>query len=127
MSDANQGEAGKQPDPTPNVDGIEATDFALWRHQPVTKMFLQYLRDRRADFVTGATEQWLAGELVLSDEKEMLGFAKCLGEITATKLSHIIDFYQQLAAIEEAKSHADQAEDQTDDDSAKERTEEDRG
>lgn len=100
----NEGEPGEEPEAPPKppvVDGITAPDFALWRHQPITKMFLQYLADRRADFVAGVADQWLGAELELSTAHEARGFAKCLGEIRSTKLVDIFTFYEQLKMLEQ--------------------------
>lgn len=113
MSDEARDADGEQPEappPEPVVQGITAIDFALWRQQPITRMFLQYLRDRRTDFVTAVSEQWLGGEIELSTAHEARGFAKCLGEVTDTKLATIAIFYEQLKLIEAGEPQNDDAE-----------------
>lgn len=115
MSDALQGDDGEQPEAPPKppvVDGITAQDFALWRHQPVTKMFLKYLNDRQADFTAGVMERWLGGEIELSTAHEARGFAKCLGEVVGTRLTDVDLFYKQLQMLnnEGAQDGDDEAE-----------------
>lgn len=104
MSDADYaGDAGEQPEappPEPVVQGITAVDFARWRHEPVSKMFLQYLRDRRADFIAGVTDSWLGGNLAIETAHEVRGFAKCLGEVVDTNLLGIATFYEHLKQFE---------------------------
>lgn len=75
-------------------------DFQAWRHNPVSKWFLQYLTDYRADLVTAASENWLAGQLELSTEHEMKGRVLALGEIATLPFDAIAAFYTALDNVQ---------------------------
>lgn len=40
---------------------ITREQFGLWKHEPITKLFFDYLRKKEEFLKTAATEQWLAG------------------------------------------------------------------
>lgn len=123
MSDTHQAGAGEKPPAEPTVDGITSLDFRMWRQQPVTRMFLKYLADRRDDFVAGVMDQWLGGDLQLATEDETRGYAKCLREIGTTKHEHITHFYAtREAALAQLQAQAgDTADDDNDDNGAAEK------
>lgn len=88
--------------------GISLRDFQAWRHNAVTKVFLQYLTDYRADLVAAASDDWLSGKIELSTEHEMKGRALCLGEVATLPFDAIAAFYQ---AIDQAKTQHETEED----------------
>jgi hypothetical protein len=88
------------------LQGITEQDYLLWRHHPVTRLLLSYLRDYRADLVLAAQERWLAGELALATEHEMKGRVNSLAELADLPFAAIATFYRQLAQAEEEQDAA---------------------
>jgi hypothetical protein len=81
----------------PSVRGIAEQDYLRWRHNPVTKWFLAYLRDYRVDLLAGAQDLWLSGSPDWSaNEAEMKGRARCLSEMAELPFGSIHTFYQQI-------------------------------
>lgn len=73
-------------------------DWAQWRHHPVTAVFLRFLVDRREALAREMVQRWLAGRLVLSDEKEGRGRALELEELAMMPLAGVRTFYGLDAA-----------------------------
>lgn len=46
-------------------------EYQEWRHHPVTKMFLQFIRDRRQWLITVSTESWLNGSISFEKENQI--------------------------------------------------------
>jgi hypothetical protein len=89
------------------VDGVTETQFKVARrNDPAFALFLKYLGDYADDLTKAASERWLAGSLVLSDEKEMLGFIRALRQAGDLSLASIKTFYDQQAAIARAEEAA---------------------
>jgi hypothetical protein len=89
------------------IDGITDTDYAFWRQHPVTRMHARYMLDRQRDFIAAAVDRWMAQALTLSDEHELRGFAKCLGECADTPFVQIWTFYQQLKQLKREQDGQD--------------------
>jgi len=70
-----------------------AEDYALWRHHPVTKVFLQYVNDFALVLEREAIDRWRAGSLRLIDEQEMRGRVVTLRELAELPFEAISMFY----------------------------------
>lgn len=107
--------APQKPEPPPAVTNqageLAEPDFQQWRRHPATKWFFRYLADYRADLLSAAQDQWLAGEAGFAvDGPEMRGRALCLGEMADLKFPDIQAFYQQLDQLEHQANEAKAAE-----------------
>lgn len=40
---------------------ISKEHFGLWKHEPITKLFFEFLRDKQAFLKAAALEQWVGG------------------------------------------------------------------
>lgn len=107
-----------QDKPPREVRGVTEADYQRWRHNPVSQWFLAYLKDYRADLLTAAQEQWLAGQLVLSTEHEMKGRALCLAEVADLPFEAVANFYDAVD---------NETQDQNEDDDGSEAAEDDAG
>lgn len=85
----------------PHVFGITEADFQSWKHNPVTKMFRQYLADFAEALERGHNMRWRAGQLKDSVEYEAAGRVATLEEMAALEFSHIATFYQEPEQQEE--------------------------
>lgn len=88
----------EQPQEKPEVNGIQEQDFLAWRRSPVTKVFLQYLRDYREDLHKGVLELWQASQLQSAHADELKGRSNALAEIGDLPFQAIWTFYQQINA-----------------------------
>ena len=74
---------------------MSATAFASWRHSPVTKAFLQFMRDQAQAYREGAADLWEFGRLNQPGGTETSDVLR--GRFLAMKETADID----LAAIQE--------------------------
>lgn len=81
----------------PNIDGITERDYLAWRHDPVTKVFLKYLRDYGAAVKGRVVAQWETGALHLMTEQEARGRYLVTKEISELKFDSMLTLY----AVEE--------------------------
>lgn len=74
---------------------ISKADYQAWRHHPVTKEFLQYLRDYRSSLHNELLERWEAGTLVGDSliEQEIRGRSLILKEIGELEFEAMEQFY----------------------------------
>jgi hypothetical protein len=77
------------------IDGISEADFQVWKHHPVSKLYLKYLGDYRAALLRELLERWEAGSLVLDTEKEIRGRTMTLADLVELKFASIQTFYQR--------------------------------
>lgn len=78
------------------VDGIAEVDYQTWRHHPVTKVFIEYLRDYRQDLIEAATVQWLDGQLQIATADELRGRALAIDDIAELPFAAMIAFYDNI-------------------------------
>lgn len=78
------------------VDGIAEQDYQTWRHHPVTKVFIEYLRDYRQDLIEAATVQWLDGQLQIATADELRGRALAIDDIAELPFAAMIAFYDNI-------------------------------
>lgn len=70
--------------------------FNLWKHDPITKLFLTFLHDKRKTLIDFATEQWVGGsESFAKINDAVRGQVVELGEITGIEFEHIEAFYNE--------------------------------
>lgn len=50
-------------DHTTTISELSETAYALWRHNPVTAAFLQFLDDQAEAYADAAKDLWIAGRL----------------------------------------------------------------
>lgn len=78
-----------------NVNGIRLEDFQQWRHHPVSKVVLQFLRDYREAMHRELLERWTANSLTLADEHEMRGRSNTLQEFAEIQFESMLNFYKE--------------------------------
>ena len=93
-----------QEPPQSQVKGVTQAQFTAWRHHPVTRMFMQYLRDWRDDMKEDAVERWTAGALDSKSDHELRGWFKALTEISDMRLDPIAKFYEDVDAMKNANA-----------------------
>lgn len=76
------------------LDGITESDFQVWKHHPVSKLYLRYLNDYRSALLKELVERWEAGHLTLETEKEIRGRTLTLADLTELQFASIEKFYQ---------------------------------
>lgn len=89
------------------LDQIKSDDFNRWKHHPVSKVYLQFLRDFSAQLVSHIHDEWLSGKLSLLDEKEARGRVLLLNELAELKFVSIQSFYG-VEEQDEPSAEADQ-------------------
>lgn len=90
----------------PNVDGITEVDFQQWQHDPITKMFMKYLREYSGALRESVLAQWETGALQLVTEQEAKGRIKTLTEVADLTFAPILVFYGVATEQEEPKEDA---------------------
>lgn len=73
---------------------LKESDYQLWRHQPITKAFLQYLADAAQTYRLEMMARWDQRTLNLADENEMRGMIRTLEELTNLPLFVMQKFYE---------------------------------
>jgi hypothetical protein len=76
------------------VEGISESDFQVWKHHPVSKLYLKYLVDYRAMLLNELLAQWENGVLTLDTEKEIRGRTLTLADLVDLQFASIQKFYQ---------------------------------
>lgn len=82
-------------DKEPQVRGISAQDYGLWRQHPVSKLLLQFLRDKRAFLSRLAMEQWLDGSAL---SETVRGQIIEMQELENLDFASVLAFYQEQEA-----------------------------
>jgi hypothetical protein len=72
---------------------ISVEDYNLWRHHPVSKIFLKYLSDYADALEREGLERWRAGTIRLVDEQEMRGRVLTIREMSELQFEAISVFY----------------------------------
>src|ERR1700677_288275 len=87
--------------------GLSEQEFMLWRHNPLTAAYLQYLGDQVEAFRTAAIDLLEAGSL--DDQKDVTrGRLLTLRELQNLSLSDIQNFYRQPDTAGNDGTEADQ-------------------
>lgn len=69
--------------------------FNLWKHDPVTKLFIQFLQDKRKYLIDFAAEQWVGGSDTFAQMNQTVrGQVVELGEIAELEFGTIEAFYK---------------------------------
>lgn len=69
--------------------------FNLWKHDPVTKLFVQFLQDKRKYLIDFAAEQWVGGSETFAQMNQTVrGQVVELGEIAELEFETIQAFYK---------------------------------
>jgi hypothetical protein len=77
------------------LDGITDSDFNVWKHHPVSKLYLKYLGDYRAMLLRELLARWEAGTLILDTEKEIRGRTMTLADLVDLQFASIEKFYSE--------------------------------
>lgn len=72
---------------------IAEADYKLWRHHPVTKVWLQYIVDYSGVLEREAIARWKSGVLKLTEEQEMRGRVMACLEMADLSFESIRSFY----------------------------------
>jgi hypothetical protein len=78
-----------------SLDGLTKDDFQVWKHHPVSKVYLKYLGDYRAMLLRELLERWEAGALTLDTEKEIRGRTLTLADLVDLQFASIEKFYSE--------------------------------
>jgi hypothetical protein len=78
-----------------NLDGITEADFQVWKHHPVSKLYLKYLGDYRAMLLRELLMRWEAGAITLDTEKEIRGRTMTLADLVELQFASIQKFYTE--------------------------------
>ncbi|MDE2099598.1 MAG: hypothetical protein KGL39_20265 [Patescibacteria group bacterium] len=75
---------------------IPKEQYQEWRHHPVSKVFLQFLRDKQEFLKAAALEQWVGGsDSFVSCNQTVRGQIIELGEIAELPFEAIEEFYKE--------------------------------
>lgn len=74
--------------------GITPEGFAFWRHHPVSKVVLQFMRDRAAMLEQEMLLRWRNKASHLGEENEALGRVVELEELAELSFDNLVAFYQ---------------------------------
>lgn len=77
------------------IAGISDSDFNVWKHHPVSRVYLRYLADYRAMLLRELIGQWEAGVLILDTEKEIRGRVMTLADLVELRFESIQKFYEE--------------------------------
>jgi hypothetical protein len=91
---ADDEQTAKPPEP-PRVRGITEQQYREWRHNPVTKMFRQYMLDWAADTRESVVEAWIERSLDQATDFEARARVKQLKELATMPFDAIAMFYVQ--------------------------------
>ena len=92
-------------------NGIGESEFNSWKHHPVTRAYLKFLMDQRADVRDAAVLSWESGKISLAIADEMRGVANTLKRNAEPDFEEIVKFY---AEIEQTKKQEPQDDAQPD-------------
>ena len=77
---------------------ITKEEYQSWRHHPVTKVFLQYVRDFREQATQGALNDWLSGGRSFAEVSDVVrGQIHLLRDIEELEFASIEEFYKEIA------------------------------
>lgn len=76
-----------------HVFGITEADFQSWKHNPVTKMFRQYLRHYADELERGHLMRWKAGAMEQGKEDESVGRVNTCEDMIGLEFEDIHEFY----------------------------------
>lgn len=79
---------------TEEISGLSEADFQVWKHHPVSKLYLKYLADYRSMLLKELIERWEAGALTLETEKEIRGRTMTLADLVELQFASVKKFYQ---------------------------------
>jgi hypothetical protein len=75
---------------------VNKEQFNLWKHDPVTRLFVQFLQDKRKYLIDFASEQWVGGSDTFSQMNQTVrGQVVELGEIAELEFETIKAFYTE--------------------------------
>lgn len=82
---------------------VSEENFAQWKHHPVTKVFLQYLRDYERYLAQLQVAELRASSTAMDPfrQGEFKGRISAVAEMAGLTLSHIVQFYQTDESEEE--------------------------
>lgn len=87
------------------MNGITKEQFNLWKHDPVSKLFFEFLRDKRKFLIDYASGAWVDGAEV---PPAVRGQVIELGEIADLQFEAVEAFYK--AQREESGSESEDSE-----------------
>jgi hypothetical protein len=111
-------DAGEKPEQELRARGISKSEFAAWRHHPVTKVYRKFMLDFRADLIATASELWLDRPLDQANDHEMRYRAKTLKEMAELPFEAIVNFYEQQAELAAQTNKLTPTEEDDDDEAA---------
>ena len=77
------------------MNGITDADFNVWKHHPVSKVYLKYLEDYASLLGREFLDRWIAGAITADSEKELRGRILTLADLVELKFESIEKFYQK--------------------------------
>ena len=85
--------------------GIGESDFASWKHHPVSKVFLKFLADKRSFLERTALGEWIAGNLSLQMDQTIRGQIIELFEIENASFEQMKAFYEEQQEENETQAN----------------------
>lgn len=76
-----------------SIQGITEADFNSWKHNPVTKVFRQYLLHFAGSLEEGHLLRWKSGAMEQGKEDECVGRVLTLNEMVLLEFQDIVEFY----------------------------------
>lgn len=76
------------------TNGISKHDLQSWRHHPVSKVVLRYLKEKREFIERAALDQWISGSIELSNAQVMRGQIIELAELENLQFEALAMFYE---------------------------------
>lgn len=73
---------------------LTKADFQSWRHHPVSKVFLAFLKDKRDFMASAAVDRWVAGSLSLQEDQTIRGQIIELADLETMQFEDLDSFYR---------------------------------
>ena len=77
------------------INGVSEVEFNSWKHNPVTKTYIQFLKDMSQDAKEAATLAWLGGHNEKAFTDEARGMANTYALAARPKFGVVVEFYQR--------------------------------
>jgi len=83
---------------------ITETDFQLWKHHPVSELFLRFADDFRAQLIKEHLSDWHAGKIDQVRDLEIRGRVAQLTDVIELSFAAIKNFYPEQEGNDDAVS-----------------------
>lgn len=91
------------------AEDLKPEDFALWRHHPVSKVFLRFMVDQAGNWRDAAMSLWEGGHLTKHPERPDLDSDFIRGQVVALLMAEKITLPEIQAFYAEAREDTEEA------------------